>query len=453
MPNQSMLACSRWGLLSGCLVVFGLIVGDLGLQACGGSSLRHSAIVEAVSAAQPAVVNIHGRKTLPAEQDLQGAADVGHQVNGMGTGIIIDERGYIITNYHVVEGVKRIRATLADGTTVVAELVANDPVTDLAIIKIPAEKTFPVIKLGLSNDVMPGETVVAVGNAYGYEHTVTQGIVSALHRSVQVSDYQKYADLIQTDASINPGNSGGPLLNIDGDMIGINVAVRVGAQGIGFAIPVNQAMEVAADMLSCERVSLVTYGARLKTDFSNENSQVVVEAVASDGPAAKGGLKPGDVIVAVADQDVRRRLDVERALIGREAGDQVAFEIVRDGEARTAEIALAAVSSADRAVSNLAWSQLGVRLAPISAAAFRKYNSRYRGGLKVAAVREDSPAERHGIRRGDVLVGMHKWETISEDNVAYILNSSEFKATQPFRFYILRDGQTLYGNMQLDNRD
>ena len=97
---------------------------------------------------------------------------------------------------------------------------------------------------------MPGETVIAVGNAYGYEHTVTQGIISALHRTVQVSDYQKYADLIQTDASINPGNSGGPLLNIDGDMIGINVAVRVGAQGIGFAIPVDQAMDVAADLLS-----------------------------------------------------------------------------------------------------------------------------------------------------------------------------------------------------------
>ena len=273
MPYPFLFDRNRSGLRVGCLITVCLtVIGSLP-QASGGSSLRRSAIVQAVSAAGPSVVSIHGRKTLPAEYEADGTADASHQVNGMGTGIVIDERGYIITNYHVVEGVKRIRATLADGTTAVAELVANDPETDLAIIKIPEEKEFPVIRLGTSTDVMPGETVVAVGNAYGYEHTVTQGIISALHRTVQVSDYQKYADLIQTDASINPGNSGGPLLNIDGDMIGINVAVRVGAQGIGFAIPVDEAMEVAANLLSCERVGQVTYGAQLKTDYADRSGE------------------------------------------------------------------------------------------------------------------------------------------------------------------------------------
>ncbi len=217
---------NRSEILIGCLIVACACAPPGVARTAEAVSHRRSAIVEAVSAARPAVVNIHGRKTVPAEYDTQGAVDAGHQVNGMGTGILIDPRGYILTNYHVVEGVKRIRATLADGTTAVADLVANDPTTDLAIIKIPEDKPFPVIRVGTSSDVMPGETVVAVGNAYGYEHTVTQGIISALHRSVQVSDYQKYNDLIQTDASINPGNSGGPLLNIDGDMIGINVAVR-----------------------------------------------------------------------------------------------------------------------------------------------------------------------------------------------------------------------------------
>lgn len=450
MPHPSLFVCSRLGLVLGYLVVLGSTVASPWLPVVDASDLRNSAIVQAVSAARPAVVNIHGRKTLPAEYDVDGTVDAGHQVNGMGTGIIIDERGYIITNYHVVEGVKRIRATLADGTTVVAELVANDPKTDLAIIKVPEQNEFPVIRMGMSNDVMPGETVVAVGNAYGYEHTVTQGIVSALHRTVQVSDYQKYADLIQTDASINPGNSGGPLLNIDGDMIGINVAVRIGAQGIGFAIPVNHAMDVAADLLSCERVKQVTYGATLKTDFVEGSSHVVVAALSSDGPAARAGLKPGDVIRAVADREITRRLDVERALLGLQAGDQVAFEFRRDGETRTVDVTLTATGGVDSSLTDLAWSQLGVRLTPIPTASFRKYNSRYRGGLKVAAVREDSPAERHGMRRGDVLVGMHKWETISEDNVAYILNSAEFKATQPFRFYILRNNETLYGSMRLD---
>lgn len=432
----------------------GLIILCVGLapgfaQGADAGSHRRSAVVDAVSAARPAVVNIHGRKTVPAEYDAPGTVDAGHQVNGMGTGILIDPRGYILTNYHVVEGVKRIRATLADGTTAMADLVANDPTTDLAVIKIPPDKPFPVIRVGSSSDVMPGETVVAVGNAYGYEHTVTQGIISALHRSVQVSDYQKYSDLLQTDASINPGNSGGPLLNIDGDMIGINVAVRVGAQGIGFAIPVNEAMEVAAELMSCERIGRVSYGARLETDYLEEESVVLVKTTAANGPARQAGLETGDVIRTVAGTRVTRRLDVERALMDRQAGEAIAFAIDRNGDAITCNVVLAAAATTEESVTDLAWSQLGVRLMPVPATTFRKYNSRYRGGLKIAAIREDSPAEKHGLRRGDVLVGMHKWETISEDNVAYILNSAEFKAAQPFRFYILRNGETLFGNMRL----
>ncbi len=251
------------------------------------SSLRRTAIVEAVSKARLSVVNIHGRKTVPVEYESRTTSDGGSQVNGMGTGIVIDERGYIITNYHVVEGVSRIRVTMADESTAVAELIANDPKTDLAIIKIAADTPLTVIPVGTSEDLMPGETVIAVGNAYGYEHTVTQGIISALHRTVQVSDYQKYKDLIQTDASINPGNSGGPLLNIDGEMIGINVAVRVGAQGIGFAIPINEAMEVAAELIASERQAQVAHGATIKTEYDLHDSDTVIQSVRNGSPADK----------------------------------------------------------------------------------------------------------------------------------------------------------------------
>lgn len=417
------------------------------------ASLRHSAIVKAVSTARCSVVNIHGRKTLPGDYDAVGAADSGNQVNGMGTGIIIDERGYILTNYHVVEGVKRIRATLSDGSTVIAELVANDPKTDLAIIKIPGEQRYPVIRTGTSEDLMPGETVVAVGNAYGYEHTVTQGIISALHRTVQVSDYQKYLDLIQTDASINPGNSGGPLLNIDGDMIGINVAVRVGAQGIGFAIPINEAMEVAANLLSAEHVSRVRHGATVQTAYTEHTSRVIVESVSEGSPADKAGLEAGDVIRRVADRQVFRRLDLERAVLGRTVGEEIVFEVDRDGQELELSVVLDESDGLRRSVKDLAWDQLGLQLSPISKNVFRKYHSRYRGGLKIVAVRDGSPAADNGLRRGDILVGMHKWETISEDNVAYILNSAEFKATQPFKFYILRGSDTLYGTMKIDLDD
>lgn len=148
----------------------------------------------------------------------------------MGTGVVLDPRGYVVTNHHVVSGVREILVTSVGGREYTARLVAHDPATDLAIIKIDPARDMPVITLGSSEDLMLGETVIAVGNAYGYENTITQGIVSALHRAVQVSDAQYYEDLIQTDASINPGNSGGPLLNIDGEMIGLNVAVRAGAR-------------------------------------------------------------------------------------------------------------------------------------------------------------------------------------------------------------------------------
>ena len=243
----------------------------LGCGTLSASSLRHSAIVKAVAAARPSVVNIQGHKTLPASPSA-GDTDNPREVNGMGTGVVLDPRGYVLTNHHVVEGVREIKVTLFDGQSLIARLVAHDPVTDLAIIKVPLERPLPLIPIGTSRDLMEGEEVIAVGNAYGYEHTVTRGIISALHRTVQVTDTQTYADLIQTDASINPGNSGGPLLNIDGEMIGVNVAVRVGAQGIGFAIPVDKATEVAARLLSAERRGGLWHGIVVEETNSSRGS-------------------------------------------------------------------------------------------------------------------------------------------------------------------------------------
>ena len=202
---------SIW-LFSVWLTVFGVLP-TLSAPPAFGSSRRQSPIVVAVNQAKPSIVNINGHKTVQADD---ATADGVRRVNGMGTGVVVDERGYVITNYHVVEGVGRINVTLHDGQSFIARLVAHDPHTDLAVIHIPVKEPLPLMKVGKSSDLMEGERVVAIGNAYGYPHTVTCGFISALKRSVQVSDAQKYYDLIQTDASINPGNSGGPLLNIDG---------------------------------------------------------------------------------------------------------------------------------------------------------------------------------------------------------------------------------------------
>ena len=412
------------------------------------ASVRHeSATVRAVRAARPSVVNIHGHKTVRQPRGKRGGEEY-RRVNGMGTGVIIDERGYIVTNHHVVEGVQQIRVTLASGRTTTARLIAHDLETDLAVIKIRSNSDLPTINIGTSSDLLPGETVIAVGNAYGYEHTVTQGIISALHRSVKVSDSQIYDDLIQTDASINPGNSGGPLLNVDGEMIGVNVAVRVGAQGIGFALPVDQVMEVTSDLMSIANLENHWHGLTGKTQGGSMVKKFEVDSVAKNSPAQKAGIMSGDVIAEVAGIPIERALDLERSLLGRSLKEDIKVKVIRNKKPLTLQFALSQrLSTREPGTNERAWQLLGMRLIKVSASKVRQTNPRYRGGLKVVSVRPSSHAARQGIRRGDVLVGMHIWETISLENVSYIINRKDLKDLQPLKFYVLRDDETLYGHL------
>ncbi|MBM3999863.1 MAG: PDZ domain-containing protein [Planctomycetes bacterium] len=438
-------------------VAFGLLLAN-GLFGIGGrrlesaeiSALRRTAIVKAVEQAKESVVNIHGRKSVRVDPRQAGASTgPAPQVNGMGTGILIDERGYVLTNYHVIDGVSQIKVTLADERTLTATLVANDVKTDLAVIKIPATDPLPVIRIGTSSDLMPGEEVIAVGNAYGYMHTVTRGIISALHRSVQVSEEQHYPDLIQTDASINPGNSGGPLLNIDGEMIGINVAVRVGAQGIGFALPIDEATEIAARLIASERAG--SLGVRGETRIADRVSRFVVTHVDTESPATASRLQPGDVVTSVGGMHIARTLDWERAWIDAKLGESMAVEVERNGKATSCDLAKTATTARENgSVESLVWSLLGLKLAAVDPAAIvGAGESRYRGGLRVVSVRADGPAAQRGVRRGDVLVGIHKWETTTLDHVAYIIKDPEFRSSQPVKFYVLRGEETLYGHLRV----
>ncbi|HEX5470654.1 MAG TPA: trypsin-like peptidase domain-containing protein, partial [Lacipirellulaceae bacterium] len=280
---------------------------------------RLTPTVLAVRKARASVVSIKGEKTVTEPADSSngsGGAETTRQVNGMGTGTIIDARGYILTNYHVVSDVHRIEVTLDDGEVFVADTIAYDSAADLAIIKIAAPKPLTVIKLGTSSDLMVGEPVIALGNAFGYEQTVTRGVVSALGRDVQVSETQSYEHLIQTDASINPGNSGGPLLNIDGEMIGVNVAVRANAQGIGFAIPIDDALTVSARLLNVQRLQNKWHGLVTKAE-DGPDGPLLVTKVEDASPAQRLGIQPGDEIVKVGSFPVSRPLDLERALLDR----------------------------------------------------------------------------------------------------------------------------------------
>ncbi|MEM9186847.1 MAG: trypsin-like peptidase domain-containing protein [Planctomycetota bacterium] len=417
------------------------------------AAVRKTPIVRAVQSSAPAVVNIQGQKTVT--EAAPGARESSRQVNGMGTGVVIDPRGYILTNHHVIDGVRQINVTLDDRRPYVAHMVAHDKRTDLAVIKIRVGRSLPTIEVGTSSDLMPGETVVAVGNAFGYEHTVTRGIISALHRDVQVSETQSYEDLIQTDASINPGNSGGPLLSIEGRMIGVNVAVRAGAQGIGFAIPVDKAMQIAAEMMSVERLENKWHG--LETVESESGAgRLIVTRVKSGSPADRSGLQVGDVIKRIDGRQADRPLDVELALIGKPTGRGVEVELVRDDEATAVDLALAPRGrsvATTRPADPKAWQVLGLALKAEPRSTFTRSRSRYRGGMRVTSVKDGSAADRQGIRRGDILVGMHKWETASAEDIRYIVTRPDLESMGALKFYILRGSETLYGHLNVAKSD
>lgn len=423
-------------------------------------SKRETPTVLAVRRAAPSVVNLHGQKTVRnTAAGLAGSSDPGgfRQVNGMGTGIVIDPRGYVITNYHVVEDVDNIRVTLHDGTVTSAELIASRPRNDLALVKVESKDDLPTIPRGTSSDLMVGESVIAIGNAYGYVHTCTQGIISALHRDVPVNDTQDYEDLIQISAGINPGNSGGPLLNIDGEIIGVNVAVRVGAQQIAFAIPIDQVVQIVTSMIDEHNSNRLDTGVRTNGG-PRDGDGITITHVSASSPAAREGLKPGDRVVRVGSRSVNDRLDYSLALLQVKPGGRIPIGIERSGEIIELAVATNPIDSGDAGKpSDLAWSVLGIRAKPISQSAMNRLNARmrtpYRGGLYITSVRNGSAAAEQGIQVGDVLLGIHGWQTASISDLAGILDHPEMKKGPRAKFYIVRREQTLYGHFQLAARD
>jgi len=415
---------------------------------------RLTPIVRAIRNCSPAVVDIQGQKSVNETPD--GTPSPPRQVNGMGTGVIIDSRGYILTNHHVVDGVRRINVTLEGGRTYVARVVAHDKETDLAVIRIRSPKSLPVIRLGSSHDLMVGETVIAVGNAYGYDHTATQGIISALHRNVQVNETQQYLDLIQTDASINPGNSGGPLLNIDGEMIGVNVAVRAGAQGIGFAIPVNKALDITARLLNIEKLENHWHG-MTALSIDGPTGPITIARVARDSPAQQGGLQRGDRLERIGSTPIVRAMDVERALLGRRTGESVPVVVLRDGESLELKLSLATratrrsrkiASNTTESLQEETWAMLGLRLEKASSNLFRNSGNPYQGGMRVVAVKPDSSAAKQGVRKGDVLVRMHRWTTATSKDIRFIIDHADSLARAgTVKFYILRGSDTFFGHL------
>ncbi len=426
------------------------------------SELRMTPTVRAIQRVKTSAVNIHSEKTTYG--DSLFSTGKGRKVNGMGTGVIADERGYIITNHHVVKGVDSLRCTLFDGSTYMAEVVSFDEKKDLAIIKINASHPLTVMPLGTSSDLMLGETVLAIGNAFGYEHSVTQGIISSLSRDVEVNEQQSYENLIQTDASINPGNSGGPLINLDGEVIGINVAIRAGAQRIGFAIPIDEARRIVAKLLSIEQLDHTWHGAKTEDLKTAASKRLVVQSITEKSPAGIAGLNSGDVILKAGSVSITDGVDWERALLGHKSGERIPIHVERDGKPLDLELVLAAAKAnpTPSLAQNVSlghtsetegrtWMLLGINLAKLDPQNAIIQGSRYRGGMTITGVRPGSPAANNGLQEGDVLVGLHIWETVNADNVSYVLDHPDLSKFAPLKFYILRGQETLYGHLRLSN--
>lgn len=439
------------------------------------ASDRMTPDVLAVARTRPSVGNIHTEKAAPSGSSVFKTEN-GRKINGMGTGIVVDERGYMVTNYHVIAEVDTIRVDMEDEhrmkASYIARRVSFDKEHDLAIIKIDAgpSKTFKVMPCGTSSDLMLAEKVIAIGNAFGYDGTVTIGIISALGRDVEASEYVSYKNLIQTDAAINPGNSGGPLINVDGEVIGINVAIRANSQKIGFAIPIDDARKIIAKMMSVESMDRNTHGLLTKDIKDGTTRMLVVDGANPNSPAALAGLLPGDIVTKAGSLDVVDAVDLERALLHRRAGESIEVQVKRNGELRKTTLGLAPytggraqVASADVQITPRAnnddsdrfWSQLGLQLTQLPASEKSQISkTKYRGGMKVLEVRADSDAFAQGIQKGDVLVGLQEWETTNTDNITWIMNRmgthTVATGTQTkLKFYIVRGGETKYGTLAL----
>ncbi|HUO86414.1 MAG TPA: trypsin-like peptidase domain-containing protein [Thermoanaerobaculia bacterium] len=363
--------------------------------------VRRTPVVEVVERVSPAVVNISAESMVRQPDPFFGGFFSRRRPStSLGSGLIVAGNGIVVTNAHVIEGASRITVITLDGRELPADVLGSDRDTDLAVLEVEATG-LPAVPLGTSSDLLIGETVVAIGNPFGLSHTVTSGTLSARGRALPGSargGETRFTDFLQTDASINPGNSGGPLVNLAGDVIGINTAIISGANGIGFAIPADRARRVVSDLLRHGELQPLWTGLRLLTldpalvreyDLAVERGALVYR-VYPDSPGADAGFAEGDVIVTVAGRPVQAREDVTTALYSAEAGGAVPLE-VRRGERRRS-LSLTAGQPPQG---------LGVEL--LERAVGLVVGER-NGQLVVQRVVPGSPAAERGLAAGDVVL-------------------------------------------------
>ena len=339
------------------------------------------------------------------------------ELKALGTGMLIDADGNILTNFHVVAGATEINVLLADGTSYPAKLVGTDPKTDLAVIRIDADKTLPAVTFGDSDQMEVGDWVVAIGHPRGLDQTVTQGIISAKHRR-GVLDPTSYQDYLQTDAAINPGNSGGPLLNLSGQVVGVNAAIASesgGFEGIGFAIPSNMAVHVANALIDHGKVVRGWLGVsisdltpeQVKSMKLKENKGALVTEVVPGSPAEKAGLKKDDLVVGFRGKAIEDATALQRHVGDTPVGDTAAVSVLRDGKTVDLTVTIGSMDDAVRLIAASQEDRLGAIVRPLSADETQKYGLDPGEGVAIASVDKDGPLEVVGFEKDDVILDVN----------------------------------------------
>jgi S1-C subfamily serine protease len=373
--------------------------------------VRRDATVEAIERVMPSVVNVEGSADVdPNSADDRLMAEffgwrlqqVQEAVVSRGSGVIIDEEGYVLTNVHVVDGVKRVFVKFNDGSDPIeAERVALNAGKDVALLRLKSPgRKFPAVKFAKDDDLLLGETVIALGNPFGYAGSVSRGILSSRARRGPNEDRSRgeldTLDWIQTDAAITPGNSGGPLINLRGDLIGINVATlrpQMGAQGIGFAIPIKRVNQALAEVLSGESVGRFWFGARLKA----ATRPLTIQAVQPGSPAEKAGLKVGDVIAAIQGDPPSGIIEFNRALVKAGDSKDIPLSVRRGGNLK--ELRLRLIDEVDFFNNEYLSARAGFKVAPVRG-----------GGFVIQSVDANGPAAAAGLKRGHLIRGLDRTE-------------------------------------------
>ncbi len=424
-----------------------------------------SGFVEVAKKVKPSVVAIRSERTVTAGpgygedffkgtpfEDFfkqHGGPPVKRKQMGEGSGVIVDGKGYILTNYHVVAGAEKITIHLFDGRELKGTVRGTDPRTDLAVVRVETTD-LPVAVLGDSDKIQVGEWAIAVGSPFGLEETVTVGVISAKGRSGLGTG--TYEDFLQTDASINPGNSGGPLVNIDGDVIGINAMIIQPGQGIGFAIPINLAKTIMLELIKTGKIIRPWIGIGLQDitpdlmKFFNlkEKEGALISQVYSGSPAEQIGLKVGDVAIEVDGVKITSSQDVVREVLKKKVGQKVNFVVLREGKRTQISVTTAQMPEkiGERGPAKPAREWFGLRVSDVTPDIAKQLGLTKTEGVVVTGVESNSIAQGAGIKTGDIILEVNRQKILNENDYRSAMEKA--KPDQGVLFLIDREGSTFF---------